>query len=79
MPKPKTKARPKAKPQPKPRKSPAKRAKPQPAAAGPDARVVAAISLALHDEQIAAQRDEQLRSEASQWTILARARGVRSR
>jgi hypothetical protein len=66
----------KAKPQPKPRKSPAKRAKPQPPAAGLDARVVAAISLALHDEQIAAQRDEQLRSEASPWTILARARGV---
>jgi hypothetical protein len=41
--------------------------------------VLAAIGLALHDEQIAEQRDEQLQREASQWTILARARGTRTR
>jgi hypothetical protein len=70
----------KPKPKPKPRKpTPVKRAKPQRKAAGLDPRILAAIGLALHDEQVAAQRDEQLQREASQWTILARARGVRTR
>ena len=74
---PKAKAKPK--PKPKARKAPAKRTKPQPAPSGLDPRLVAAIGLALHDEQIAAERDEDLRHEASQWAILARGRGLRSR
>ena len=77
MPKAKAKAKAKTKPKPKARKAPAKRspAKPQ----GLDPRVLAAIGLALHDEQVAEARDEQLQREASNWTTLARARGTRTR
>jgi hypothetical protein len=83
MPKAKAKAKPKAarkaapKAKPKPAKTAPAKKRPQPTAAGVDPRIVAAIGLALYDEQIAAQRDEQLQGEASQWTVLARARGVR--
>jgi hypothetical protein len=71
------KAKAKTKPAAKPRKAPVKRA--QPKAQGLDPRVLAAIALALHDEQVAERRDEQLQGEASQWTTLARARGTQTR
>ncbi|HKU41582.1 MAG TPA: hypothetical protein VJR89_25670 [Polyangiales bacterium] len=76
MPKAKAKPKPKTKPKTAAHKAPPAKTKPAPAV---DPRVVATIGLALHDESIAAGRDEQLQREASQWTILARARGVRSR
>ena len=61
---------------------PTKAAKPakkkQPKERELDAGAVAAIALALQDEEIAAKRAAQLNG-ASQWTSLARVRGVRSR
>ena len=68
-PAPRTKARKPAK------KKPVKK---KPAERELDAGAVAAIALALQDEEIAAKRAAQLNG-ASQWTSLARVRGVRGR
>ena len=62
----------------KPKSAKPKPAKPKPKERELDAGAVAAIALALQDEEIAAKRAAQLNG-ASQWTSLARVRGVRGR